>query len=107
MKADGNGQAGHASSPLTSLEEHAAVYAAVIGSALDPVVVVDEAGLVVALNPAAEAVFGYPLEEAMGQSIGDLIVPDHMKAAHEQGMARYRATRQPRVLGRRVEMEAC
>jgi PAS domain S-box-containing protein len=103
---DGNGQAGLAVSPFTSLEEHAAVYAAVIGSALDPVVVVDEAGLVVALNPAAEATFGFPLEEAMGRSIGDLIVPDHMKAAHEQGMARYRATRQPRVLGRRVEMEA-
>jgi PAS domain S-box-containing protein len=107
MKADSNGHPGPAMAPFTSLEEHAAVYAAVIGSALDPVVVVDEAGLVVALNPAAEAAFGYSLEEAMGQSIGALIVPDHMKAAHEQGMARYRATRQPRVLGRRVEMEAC
>jgi PAS domain S-box-containing protein len=107
MKADSNRPMWRAVPPFTSLEERAAVYAAVLDSALDAVIVVDEAGLVVAMNPAAEATFGYNLEEAMGQSIGALIVPDDLKDAHEQGMARYRATRDPRVLGRRVEMEAC
>lgn len=101
----GNGE-DRATAPLTTLEEHAAVYAAVIKSALDAVIVVDEAGMVVAINPAAEAMFGYSLAEAMGKPIGALIVPDHLKEAHEQGMARYRATREPHVLGRRVELEA-
>ena len=105
MKIDGDNPEGHAGS-LTSVEEHAAVYAAVVASALDAVIVLDEAGLVVAINPAAEATFGYTRREAMGQSIGALIVPDHLKDAHEQGFARYRATRQPHVLGRRVEMQA-
>ena len=91
---------------LSTHEEHALVYAAVIDSALDSVVVVDERGVVVSINPAAEATFGYAREEAVGREISDLIVPDHLKAAHDSGMARYRATSAPRVLGRRVEMDA-
>jgi PAS domain S-box-containing protein len=91
---------------LSTHEEHALVYAAVIDSALDSVVVVDERGVVVSINPAAEATFGYSKAEAVGREIADLIVPDHLKAAHDSGMARYRATNVPRVLGRRVEMEA-
>jgi PAS domain S-box-containing protein len=106
MRGNGKDTKETASAPLTTAEEHAAVYAAVIASALDAVIVVDEAGKVVAMNPAAEATFGYRLDEAMGKSIGALIVPDHLKDAHEQGMARYRATREPHVLGRRVELEA-
>lgn len=91
---------------LGTLEDHALVYAAVVDSALDAVIVVDEDGVVVTINPAAEATFGYARDEAVGRRISDLIVPDHLKAAHEHGMARYRATREPHVLGRRVEMEA-
>jgi PAS domain S-box-containing protein len=105
MKSAGEGTPGAAAS-LTTHEEHAAVYAAVVASALDAVIVVDEAGLVISINPAAEATFGYSQDEAIGRSIADLIVPPHMKAAHEAGMARYRATREPHVLGRRVAMEA-
>jgi PAS domain S-box-containing protein len=103
---DSQNGAGSRLSSLGTAEEHAAVYAAVVASALDAVVVVDESGCVVTMNPAAETTFGYSLDEALGQSIGALIVPEHLRAAHEQGFARYRATREPRVLGRRVELEA-
>ena len=93
-------------SSLGSAEEHAAVYAAVVDSALDAVVIVDEDGAVVAINPAAEATFGYSRREAIGRPIDELIVPEHLKSAHANGMARYRATREAHVLGRRVEMDA-
>ncbi|CAG0984943.1 MAG: PAS domain S-box protein [Rhizobiaceae bacterium] len=91
---------------LETPEQLSAVYAAVVASALDAVIVVDERGVVVAINPAAIETFGYSREAAVGRRISDLIVPDHMKDAHEAGIARYRATREPHVLGRRVEMEA-
>jgi two-component system NtrC family sensor kinase len=91
---------------LSTFEEHAVVYAAVIDSALDSVVVVDEEGLVVTINPAAEETFGYSRAEAIGREIGSLIVPEHMRSAHSSGMARYKATGDPHVLGRRVEMDA-
>ena len=68
---------------LGSPEEHAAVFAAVVESALDAVIVADEAGVVVAINPAAEATFGYTRDEAVGQSIATLIVPDNHREDHE------------------------
>lgn len=84
----------------------AVVYAAVVDSALDAVIVVDEQGSVVTMNASAEIMFGYSKGEAVGRSIGALIVPDHHRQAHEAGMLRYRATGVPHVLGRRVEMDA-
>ena len=91
MRASGD-RPSEAAARLTT-QEDLAVYAAVIASALDAVVVVDEAGVVISTNPAAEAMFGYGPDEAVGRPIADLIVPPHMRAAHEAGMARYRATR--------------
>jgi PAS domain S-box-containing protein len=91
---------------LDDLQRDALVYAAVVDSALDAVIVVDEAGRVVTMNASAETTFGYSRSEAVGRSIGALIVPDQHKQAHEAGMARYRATGVPHVLGRRVEMDA-
>ena len=84
--------------PLKTAEEFAAVYAAVVASALDAVIVVDETGVVVSMNAAAEATVGAAADEALGRSIGALIVPDHLRTAHEHGMARYRATGEPHVL---------
>lgn len=93
-------------SRLNDLQRDAVIYAAVVDSALDAVIVVDEEGRVVTMNASAETTFGYSKSEAIGLSISSLIVPDHHKEAHEAGMARYRATGVPHVLGRRVEMDA-
>ena len=35
-------------------------------------------------NPAATALFGYSPDEALGQSL-DLIIPEHLRAAHWRG----------------------
>ena len=92
--------------PLGKFEDYALIYSAVVASALDAVIVVDEEGVVVIFNPAAEATFGYTSDEAIGRDIGSLIVPEHLKAAHHSGMNRYKMTGKPHVLGRRVEMDA-
>ena len=39
------------------------------------------------------------------QPIGDVIVPHHLRARHAHGFARYLATGQAHVLGRRIEIE--
>lgn len=67
---------------------------------------VDEAGQVVEFNPAAETTFGYARAHVLGRSIGELIVPPHLRKAHADGMARYLAGGAPHVLNRRVEIEA-
>lgn len=82
------------------------ILAAVIRSSLDCLIVTDEAGRVVEFNSAAEATFGYRREFAIGRSIVELVVPEQHQSAHAEGMARYLAGGEPRVLGRRIEVEA-
>jgi len=83
-----------------------AYHAAVVDSALDCIVVIDEEGLVTDFNPAAEAVFGYPRAQAVGRCIAELIVPEQYRQAHTEGLASYIKTGNSRVLGRRIELEA-
>lgn len=79
----------------------------VTGTALDAVVVSDAKGLVLDFNAAAEQIFGYAAEDAIGQTMSDLIVPDHHRAAHEAGMERMRVGGEKRVVGKgRVKLEA-
>ena len=87
------------------LSEQLGLNAAITASALDCVVVIDEAGQVVEFNPAAERTFGYTRAAVLNRNIGDIIVPEHLRARHATGFARYLATGEAHVLGRRMEIE--
>lgn len=50
----------------------------------DAVIYADPAGTIVRWNGASSALFGYSAEEALGKSI-DLIIPEHLRAAHWAG----------------------
>ncbi len=76
-----------------------------LAAALDAVIVTDAGGCVLEFNPAAERIFGRARAAALGQPIGDLIVPRHLRGAHEAGMARYAGGEPHRVIGRRIETE--
>lgn len=72
---------------------------AVIGTSFDAVIVVDHEGKVLEFNGAAERVFGYSHDEAVGRNLNDLIVPEAMKAAKVAGFKRYRTGGVPRIAG--------
>jgi PAS domain S-box-containing protein len=80
--------------------------AAILDSALDCVVTIDHEGCITEFNPAAERTFGYPRDEVVGKRLADVIIPPSLREAHQQGLARYLATGEARVLGRRIEMTA-
>ncbi len=82
------------------------LHSAMIAASLDAVITIDERGTVIEFNEAAEQMFGYARTEALGQSIGTLIVPEAMRAQHEQGFRRYSEMGQPRILGQRLELQA-
>lgn len=50
----------------------------------EAVVYADRAGLIERWNGGATAVFGFGADEALGQSL-DLIIPEHLRAAHWRG----------------------
>lgn len=58
----------------------------------DGVIIADAAeNKIVGWNPAAEQIFGYGLDEAIGMAISKL-VPERLKARHEAGLSRYAQT---------------
>ncbi len=80
--------------------------AAILDSALDCIVTIDHEGRITEFNPAAERTFGCRRDEVVGRSLAEVIIPPSLREAHRQGLARYLATDEARVLGRRIEMTA-
>jgi PAS domain S-box-containing protein len=80
--------------------------AAILESALDCIITADHHGRITEFNPAAECTFGYLREDVLGMSLADAIIPPSFRERHRRGLARYLATGEARVLGRRVEVTA-
>lgn len=65
---------------------------AMVSSSLDAILVMDSEGHIVEYNGAAESVFGYSRDEALGVEMAQLIVPTHHRDAHKAGLARFLRT---------------
>ena len=80
--------------------------AAVVAAALDCIVTIDEAGLVVEFNPASEALFGWSRDEALGRELDQLFIPTEHAEAHRAGIRHYLRTGEGPVLHQRLELPA-
>ena len=100
------GQFLHRRAAEERLEENEARYAAIVNGALDAIVAIDEQGMVLEFNPAAEQMFGYARADAVGRELADLIVPAELRDAHRAGLRRHRQSGQSRLLERRIELTA-
>lgn len=74
----------------------------ILSTSLDAVVVSDRAGRIIEYNGAAERIFGYSQAEAIGADMADLIIPDHFRDAHREGMARFRRDGSLRFMGKGI-----
>lgn len=64
----------------------------------DAVVVIDEAGTIRDFSPAAERMFGWRAEEAVGRNVRTLM-PEPYRAAHDAYLDRYYRTGEKRIIG--------
>ncbi len=78
--------------------------AAILESAPDSVMVIDAAGMVVALNPAAEETFGYSASMALGRDLAGLVVAPRMRQRVRGALRRLARPASHSLLGRRVEL---
>ncbi len=78
----------------------------VLDTALDAVVVMSLDGRIIGWNDHASHLFGWSSEEAIGQRLSDIIIPDSLRDSHESGLARFKDTGEGPVLGRRIEVPA-
>jgi PAS domain S-box-containing protein len=81
-----------------------ALTGAILCSALDAVITMDDRGRILEFNPAAERIFGYTKDETIGKDMADLVVPPSLREPHRRGLARYLETGRSVYLDRRVEL---
>jgi diguanylate cyclase (GGDEF)-like protein/PAS domain S-box-containing protein len=86
---------------LRDSERH---FRSVTASAADAIITADAANRVVFWNAAAERLFGYAADDALGRSLSIVVPPEH-RAAHEAGLARVAAGAPSGMAGRTVEVE--
>ena len=79
---------------------------AIVEGALDCVIGMAADGRITDFNQAAERTFGYARDEAVGELLGELIVPPGMRERHRLGLAHLLATGEGPILGRRIEVPA-
>ena len=78
----------------------------IVDSALDAIILVNEAGIIIDWNPQAEILFGWSKEEIVGQPIVEMIIPPKLREKHNHGFSRFLATRQGTILNQRIEVSA-
>jgi PAS domain S-box-containing protein len=76
---------------------------AIAETAIDAIISTDSSGLIGYVNRSAEQIFGYSRQEMMGQPL-TMLMPDRFRIAHERGFARFLATGESHILGKRVEL---
>lgn len=91
--------------PMTGLA--AGELEAIVETAHEAFVSIDEGGLVRAWNAAAERTFGWPRDEALGRPLRDLVIPERYRERHDAGLRRFLETGEGPLLNTRIEISAC
>jgi PAS domain S-box-containing protein len=71
---------------------------AVVNTASDAIITIDRLGIIETFNPAAERMFGYAAQEAVGRDIG-ILMPSPYAEEHGGYIRRYLETGEARIIG--------
>lgn len=70
----------------------------IMNSALDAIICIDKEGMIIFWNPQAEQIFGWNENEVMGKLLSAIIIPEHFRSMHDNGMKNYLKTGKGPVL---------
>ncbi len=89
-----------------ALQRSERITRAITSAARDAVVLIDESGCVTFWNPAAEYIFGYSAEEAIGQPIHELVASPPFRDHIRKALRRIAMPASGDALGKTIEFEA-
>jgi len=89
-----------------ALRESEARFQSLTNSTRDAIILIDPEGRIEFWNPAAEQLFGYQTQEAIGQDAHQLLAPNHYHATHENAYAEFQKTGLGAVVDKTVDLEA-
>jgi PAS domain S-box-containing protein len=78
---------------------------AILDTAADAIVTIDQRGIIQSVNAAAERMFGYAATEMLGQNV-KMLMPSPHREAHDGYLARYLQTGEKHIIGIGREVEA-
>jgi two-component system sensor kinase FixL len=87
-----------ASATLGALSEREAHLRLILETIPDAMIVIDEAGIMQTFSRAAERLFGWSAEEAIGRNV-KLLMPSPYREEHDGYLDRYYRTSEPRIIG--------
>lgn len=88
-----------------SPERHSDELQALLDASVDGIVMIDHLGHIHTFNRSAERLFGYRADELLGRSV-NVLMTERDRAAHDDYLARYLATRVPHIIGKGREVTA-
>jgi len=71
---------------------------AIVDTAVDAIIVINDAGEIQSINPSGARIFGYSQEELAGENIA-MLMPDQNIATHNNYISNYLRTGQAKILG--------
>lgn len=84
--------------------EEARLLKAIIETAIDGIITIDDRGKIESLNPAALRLFGYTIGEVEGKNIS-FLMPEPDRSGHDGYIHRYQSTGEKRIIGKGREVK--
>ncbi len=81
-----------------ALQEREARLRSILETAPDAIIVIGERGIMESYSPAAERLFGYRAEEALGQNVS-ILMPSPYRERHDSYLDHYLKTGERRIIG--------
>jgi len=89
------------------LSQSESLMRAITDSARDAILMMDPAGCISFWNPAAEHIFGYTSDEAIGQNLHQFLAPERYLEQYRTAFPNFKETGRGEATGRTIELQAC